>query len=60
MPIEVIQAKDPMVDAWKGMAEFALTDEFAKVGVTRQEYEEQGGERVRKWWGGNWNGGFIL
>ncbi|KAG6874163.1 hypothetical protein C0995_005581 [Termitomyces sp. Mi166 len=60
MPIEVIQAKDPMLDAWKGMASFALTREFAKVGVTRQEYEEQGGERVRRWWGGNWNGGFIV
>ncbi|KAG6850172.1 hypothetical protein H0H93_016852 [Arthromyces matolae] len=60
MQIGIVQAKDPMLDAWKGMARFALTEEFAKVGVTRQEYEEQGGERVRKWWGGNWNGGSIL
>ncbi|KAF8060887.1 chromatin remodeling complex subunit [Lyophyllum atratum] len=59
MPIEIVRAVDPAQDAWKGMAKFASTEEFAKVGVTRQEYEEHGGERVRKWWGGNWNGGFI-
>ncbi|KNZ80015.1 Actin-like protein arp5 [Termitomyces sp. J132] len=46
MPIEVIQARDPTLDAWKGMASFALTEDFARVGVTRQEYEEQGGERL--------------
>ncbi|KAG6831647.1 hypothetical protein H0H92_008724 [Tricholoma furcatifolium] len=59
MPIEVVRAGDPVLDAWKGMANFALTNEFAKVGVTRQEYEEHGGERIRRWWGSNWNGGFI-
>ena len=42
-------------DAWHGMAEFARTEEFGKVGVTKTEYEEWGGERIRKWWGGNWN-----
>jgi actin-related protein 5 len=28
------------------------------VGATKAEYEEYGGERVRRWWGGNWNGEF--
>ncbi|KAF5377282.1 hypothetical protein D9615_006449 [Tricholomella constricta] len=59
IPIKIVRAVDPAQDAWKGMAKFASTKDFARVGVTRQEYEEQGGERVRKWWGGNWNGGFI-
>ena len=60
MPIEIVHAKDVSLDAWKGMARFSLTDEFSKVGVTRQEYEEYGGERIRKWWGGNWNGASLL
>jgi len=28
------------------------------VGVSKAEYDEYGGERVRRWWGGNWNGEF--
>jgi len=59
MTIEIAGAEDPSLDAWKGMAEFSQTEEFATVGVTRAEYDEYGGERVRRWWGGNWNGGFI-
>ncbi|KAG5636547.1 hypothetical protein H0H81_007677 [Sphagnurus paluster] len=59
MPIEIVRALDPALDAWTGMAKFASTDEFSRVGVTRQEYEEHGGECVRKWWGGNWNGGLL-
>jgi len=23
--------------------------------VTKAEYEEWGGERIKKWWGSNWN-----
>ncbi|KAG5646922.1 hypothetical protein DXG03_001998 [Asterophora parasitica] len=59
MPIEIVRAAEPDMDAWRGMARFAGTEGFARVGVTRAEYEEHGGERVRRWWGGNWNGGFI-
>ncbi|TFK76616.1 actin-like protein Arp5p [Pluteus cervinus] len=59
MPIKVTRADDPSAGAWQGMARFARTEEFASVGVTRQEYDEHGPERIRKWWGGNWNGGFI-
>ena len=55
MPLEIVKAADPMLDAWKGMADFAKTEEFKKVGVTRAEYEEWGGERIKRWWGGNWN-----
>ncbi|KII86512.1 hypothetical protein PLICRDRAFT_165106 [Plicaturopsis crispa FD-325 SS-3] len=55
MPLHVVRAADPSLDAWKGMANFANTDEFRNVGVTKAEYEEWGGERVKRWWGGNWN-----
>ena len=41
------------------MASFSQTEEFTEIGVTKQEYEEYGGERVKLWWGGNWNGDFI-
>ncbi|KAH9891307.1 actin-like protein Arp5p [Cubamyces lactineus] len=55
MPLEIVRAADSARDAWRGMADFAKTDEFARVGVTKAEYEEWGGERVKRWWGGNWN-----
>ncbi|KAI0757685.1 actin-like ATPase domain-containing protein [Daedaleopsis nitida] len=51
----IVRAADPVLDAWRGMADFARTDEFARVGVTRAEYDEWGGERIKRWWGGNWN-----
>ncbi|KAI0820631.1 actin-like protein Arp5p [Trametes gibbosa] len=55
MPLEIVRAADPTRDAWHGMAAFARTDAFRRVGVTKAEYEEWGGERVKRWWGGNWN-----
>ncbi|KAJ3784869.1 chromatin remodeling complex subunit [Lentinula aff. detonsa] len=58
MPIKIRQAGDPALDAWKGMARFATMDEqFGKVGMSKAEYEEMGGERLKRWWGSNWNGG---
>ncbi|GAW08057.1 chromatin remodeling complex subunit [Lentinula edodes] len=58
MPIEIRSANDPALDAWRGMAKFAKTEEFATVGMSKAEYEEMGGERLKRWWGSNWNGGF--
>jgi actin-related protein 5 len=55
MAINIGSAADVDADPWRGMARFAQTDEFESVGVSRAEYEEHGGERVHKWWGGNWN-----
>ncbi|KAJ7795734.1 hypothetical protein B0H14DRAFT_2918354 [Mycena olivaceomarginata] len=55
MAIHIGSAADVDADPWRGMARFAQTDEFESVGVSRAEYEEHGGERVHKWWGGNWN-----
>ena len=54
--IGIRTANDPSNDAWRGMAKFSLTEEFAKVGITKADYEEHGGERIKRWWGGNWNG----
>ncbi|KAG9310323.1 hypothetical protein JVU11DRAFT_9447 [Chiua virens] len=51
----LMRAADPMVDAWHGMAAFANTEEFKQVGITREEYDECGGERIKRWWAGNWN-----
>lgn len=44
------------------MAEFARRvgkEGVSGVGVSKSEYEEWGGERVKRWWGGNWNGGIV-
>ncbi|KAH9913148.1 actin-like ATPase domain-containing protein [Epithele typhae] len=60
MPLEIVQAADPVLDAWRGMADFARTEEFKGVGVTRAEYDEWGGERVKRWWGGNWNSSVAM
>ncbi|KAI3615652.1 chromatin remodeling complex subunit [Moniliophthora roreri] len=59
MEIQIRSAQDPSNDAWRGMAKFSLTDEFNTVGITKAEYEEYGGERVKRWWGGNWNGSIV-
>lgn len=60
MPLEIVRAADPMLDAWKGMADFAKTREFERVSVTKAEYEEWGGERIKRWWGGNWNSSVLI
>jgi len=59
VPLALVRAADPVIDAWRGMAAFARTPAFGAVGVTRAEYDEWGGERVRRWWGGNWNAAAV-
>ncbi|KAL6305640.1 actin-like protein Arp5p [Sparassis latifolia] len=59
MPLEIVRAADPLLDAWRGMADFAKTEEFKRVGVTKAEYDEWGGERIKRWWGGNWNSSVL-
>ena len=58
-PVNVVRSPDPGFDAWRGMAAFSLTPEFASTGLTKAEYEEYGGERIKRWWGGNWNGTVV-
>lgn len=61
MTINIKQAEDPGLDAWRGMAGFSQRDDFynSYAAVTREEYEEWGGERVKRWWGGNWSSSFV-
>ena len=57
VPIKIEHAADVGLDAWRGMRAFANVDrdEMVRYGVTKLEYEELGGERIKRWWGGNWN-----
>jgi len=57
MEVRIIKAGDVGLDAWKGMRAFANADKESMIryGVSKAEYEEWGGERIKKWWGGNWN-----
>lgn len=56
--IRVQLAGDPLLDAWHGMAALAKESDLDSPGlglITKADYEEYGGERIRKWWGGNAN-----
>ncbi|EKM83345.1 hypothetical protein AGABI1DRAFT_116869 [Agaricus bisporus var. burnettii JB137-S8] len=53
MPITLHKAENATMDAWNGMNQLSLSGE--KHGYTRQDYDEHGPERIRRWWGGNWN-----
>ena len=59
MPLNTTQAEDPTLDAWRGMARCALNDDTWRYAVTNEEYHEWGGERIKRWWGGNWNSSFV-
>ncbi|KAK0469867.1 chromatin remodeling complex subunit [Desarmillaria tabescens] len=59
MPVNIVRAADPSLDAWKGMSLFSVTSEFEKTCFTKAEYEEHGPEKIRKWWGSNWNNSYI-
>lgn len=41
-PLRVRRAKDPMLDAWKGMALFARNSDRSKTFLTRKQYLEMG------------------
>jgi actin-related protein 5 len=53
--LRITSAANPVLDAWKGMSHFASSGRLPQVSITRAEYDEWGGERVKRWWGGNWN-----
>ncbi|KAJ7582599.1 chromatin remodeling complex subunit [Mycena floridula] len=60
LPIDIQTASSPTLDAWKGMEAFSRSREFSSgsTGMTREEYDEMGPERVKAWWGGNSNNSF--
>ena len=49
-PLKILSSPDtdPRLDAWKGMARWAQTEDAKTARVTRAEYEEYGGEWVKE------------
>lgn len=47
-PICVRQAKDPLIDPWRGMQQWCHTEEYKKSFITRQEYLEMGSEYMKE------------
>ena len=39
MPLNIVRASDPTLDAWRGMAECALNGNYWSYAVTKEEYE---------------------
>lgn len=47
-PLNVRKAADPVLDAWKGAAQWASSGgDFSRSSVTRQEYMEKGSEYIK-------------
>ncbi|KAJ5640202.1 uncharacterized protein N7484_008064 [Penicillium longicatenatum] len=44
----VRRASDPVLDAWKGAAQWASSADFSQSSVTRQEYLEKGSEYIKE------------
>lgn len=47
-PINVTRARDPCLDAWRGLAKFSRTEDFRKTVVTLEDYMEKGGEYIKE------------
>ncbi|AEO66930.1 931372c0-f32a-4f2f-8f07-e9b7afdc2dd6 [Thermothielavioides terrestris] len=47
-PLAIRRAQDPVLDAWRGAAGWACTDEAKKAWITREEYLEKGGEYIKE------------
>ncbi|CAH2350435.1 actin-related protein 5 [[Candida] railenensis] len=47
-PLKVRRAKDPIVDAWKGMQKWSQTEECENSYVTQAEYDEMGPEYIKE------------
>lgn len=45
--LTVRQAADPVLDAWKGAAQWASSADFGRFSVSRQEYMEKGSEYMK-------------
>lgn len=57
IPLQIVLANNVRLDGWKGMQSFAHNrlEELLQYAVSKQEYEERGGERINRWWGSNYN-----
>lgn len=47
-PLRINRAKDPQLDAWRGLAKFTNTDQFKQTAVTQADYLEKGGEYIKE------------
>ncbi|RUP10880.1 hypothetical protein BC936DRAFT_140004, partial [Jimgerdemannia flammicorona] len=47
-PLNVQQASDPQLDAWRGAALWGRKETLKRVVVTRKEYDEYGGEYIKE------------
>ncbi|KAJ1737909.1 Nuclear actin-protein involved in chromatin remodeling [Coemansia sp. Benny D160-2] len=49
-PIKVTRAADPLLDAWRGAAQWSVKEPeaFAAGSITRQDYQEYGGEYLQE------------
>ncbi|KTW28032.1 hypothetical protein T552_01894 [Pneumocystis carinii B80] len=52
-PISVRQAKDPLIDPWRGMQQWSHTDQYKNSYITKQEYLEMGSEYMKEHGMGN-------
>lgn len=55
-PLKIVSSLDggdPKLEAWKGMAEWSVTEAAKSARVTREEYLEYGGEWVKEHAWGN-------
>ncbi|KAL8705154.1 MAG: hypothetical protein Q9201_001721 [Fulgogasparrea decipioides] len=48
VPINVRKANNPILDAWRGAAQWAAAPESSQGFVTRQEYEEKGSDYIKE------------
>jgi actin-related protein 5 len=47
-PINVVRPADVRLDAWRGLAKWAGSEEFASAQISRQDYMEMGGEYIKE------------
>lgn len=47
-PLGVRRAKDPILDAWKGAAQWASSKESRQAFVSKEEYLEKGGDYIKE------------
>lgn len=47
-PLKVRRAKDPILDAWKGMQKWSQSEECENSYVSKEEYEELGPEYIKE------------
>ncbi|KAG2183609.1 hypothetical protein INT43_006617 [Umbelopsis isabellina] len=46
--IRVKTASNPLEDAWRGAADFAMNEDFSKLSISKADYEEYGGEYIKE------------